>query len=203
MIRIKSDLKPYAIEVPTDISEIDIKYFNGLLNDIKLANNYGIIAICYYDKISSLALDMQLNGSKSVPVVPIIAKIATDTDCYPFKVGDLAVINKTALEMGTHLYLTNNALSVNALKEYILEDKDITNAILKGDFYTKEIKEKKNIIFDNIKTRIPDKIIGVKQGINIYMIEFKIIPLNDIRASYSQDANIVCTKVEYEKSNLN
>ena len=47
MIRIKSDLKPYAIEVPTAISEIDERYFKALLNDVKIAKNYAIIAICY------------------------------------------------------------------------------------------------------------------------------------------------------------
>ena len=98
MIRIKSDLKPYAIEVPTAISEIDERYFKALLNDVKIANNYAIIAICYKDRLFSILSDFKSGNNGTKEVVPLIAKIQDNESKVPFAVGDLAVVDTSSLD---------------------------------------------------------------------------------------------------------
>lgn len=189
MIRIKSDLKPYAIEVPTAISEIDERYFKALLNDVKIANNYAIIAICYKDRLFSILSDFKSGNNGTKEVVPIIAKIQDNESKVPFAVGDLAVVDTSSLERGTHLSLRNNAICFGAICEYCLSDSELSKAIMNGSFFNGG----KSLGAHEAKMAAPD----------VFFVEFKIVPLCDIKASYSRDANIACTKVEHDKSNLN
>ena len=108
---------------------------------------------------------------------------------FPFAVADIAVVDASSIERGTHLSLRNNAICFGAICEYCLNDSELSKAIMNGSFFNGG----KSLGAHEAKMAAPD----------VFFVEFKIIPLCDIKASYSQDANIACTKVEHDKSNLN
>lgn len=190
MIRIKSDLKPYAVEVPTAISEIDETYFKWLLQDIQLAKNYAIIAVCYKDRLFSILSDFKNNNNGMRQVVPIIAKINCDVDDNPTAiVENIAVIDGSALERGTHLILPNNSISFASLCNYCLNDSNLAKAIMSGAFFN----DGKATGAHEAKMSAPD----------VYFVEFKIVPICDIKASYDKNANIACSKSMYEKVQSN
>lgn len=188
MIRIKSDLKNYAIEVPTSITEIDEKYFKWLLQDVQLAKNYAIIAICYKDRLFSILSDFKNGTTGTKEVVPIIAKANTDAET-PAIVNSIAVVDSSSLERGTHLSLYNNSISFAHICNYCIGDAELSKAIMSGSFFNGG----KTTGAHEAKMAAPD----------VYFVEFKIVPICDIKASYPKDANIACSKSIYEKSNLN
>ena len=163
MIKVESKIADYAINVPTKREEITPEALGTLLKDVKLAKYYCIVAMIYEDTLFGV-----MNRKEDVvTVIPILAKISDeDASSTGGRVGAQLIIDRTSLERGNHLHIKNNIISPVHLSKYILADKGLVMSIGNGTF-------------------------GQNQGHTlrtpIYMVEFKIIPVNDIKAMFSNN----------------
>lgn len=167
MLKIKSDLKLYGINIPTDISEITEEYFNKLLNDVKLPDNYVMIALCYNDRLFTCVNAIKEGLKGTANVVPLLAHKADNIK--NLNIGDILIVDASAVSRGVHFSHPKNCISYAGVGKYCSDDNDLYNAILKGKFN------------DN-KTTLP----------SCWFVEFKIIPVCDVKGSYSKDANFEC-----------
>lgn len=166
MIRVESKVANYAINVPTKREELTVESLGKLLENVTVAKYHCVIAMVYADTLFGV-----VNDKKGVVnVFPIIAKISDeDASSTGGRTGQQVVIDRTSLERGYHLYLPNNVLSPAHLAKYIDSDADLRRNISLGMFGQNQ---------------------GYKKGDKVYTVEFKVIPVNDIKAMIDNDQSI-------------
>lgn len=166
MIKVESKVANYAINVPTKREELTVESLGKLLENVTVAKYHCVIAMVYADTLFGV-----VNDKKGVVnVFPIIAKISDeDASSTGGQAGQQVVIDRTSLERGYHLYLPNNVLSPAHLAKYINSDADLRRNISLGMFGQNQ---------------------GYKKGDKVYTVEFKVIPVNDIKAMIDNDQSI-------------
>ena len=126
MYQLSSKNKDYAINLPTDISEIDAKVLKQMTDHITVAEHYSIVAICKHVDIAQFLLAN--TGKKAsnvlVSVVPLLAKGSNN-----MPVGSKIFINRTELERGEQVYI-NTVASENFVYGYVEGDKELFQRIL-------------------------------------------------------------------------
>lgn len=165
MIKVESKIADYAINVPTKREEITPEALGALLENVQLAKYYCVVAMIYQDTL----FGVMNRQSEVVTVIPVLAKINDeDAASTGSRVGAQLIIDRTSLERGNHLYIKNNIISPTHISDYIRNDRSLAMSIGNGTF-------------------------GQNRGHNlttpIYMVEFKIIPVNDIKAMI--DNNVI------------
>lgn len=165
MIKVESKVADYAINVPTQREEITPETLGALLENVQLAKYYCVVAMIYKDTL----FGVMNRQSDVVTVIPVLAKIGNeDASSTGGQVGAQLIIDRTSLERGNHLHIKNNIISPTHISEYIRSDKGLAMSIGNGTFGQK---------------------IGHKMNTPVYMLEFKIIPVNDIKAML--DNNVI------------
>ena len=107
--------------------------------------------------------------SEVVTVIPVLAKIGSeDASSTGGQVGAQLIIDRTSLERGNHLHIKNNIISPTHISDYIRNDRGLAMSIGNGTFGQNK---------------------GHTLTTPIYMVEFKIIPVNDIKAMI--DKNVI------------
>lgn len=166
MIKIESKVADYAINVPTKREDITPETLSALLSNVGVAKFHCVVALIYGDTLFGIVNNKQA----TVNVIPVIAKIsdedASSTGC---QIGQQVVIDRTSLERGYHLYLPNNVLSPAHIAKYIDGDADLRRNISLGIFGQNQ---------------------GYNKGDKVYTIEFKVIPVNDLKATIDNDVAI-------------
>lgn len=166
MIKVESKVADFAINVPTKREDITTESLGKLLENVTVAKYHCVIAMIYADTLFGLVN----KKSDVVNVIPVIAKISDeDASSTGGRTGAQVVIDRTSLERGYHLYLPNNVISPAYLAKYIDEDTDLRRNISLGLFGQNQ---------------------GYKKGDKVYTVEFKVIPVNDIKAMIDNDKNI-------------
>ena len=179
MIQIKSEKKSYGINFPTSISEITPTVLNAITQEVKLPKHYCIVALCFKTRLFDFVVAMNSKKEHSVSVIPIMAKInQEDSEEINSVVSNKVILSRSALEMATHINL-QTMISTDNARNYFAADEALTKSII----------TKSNDIFKN-KT--------VKD--NIIVLEFKIVPVSDIKASVPSEYNGIDPFVIYGNS---
>lgn len=170
MYLIKGKKENYGIHVPTSLDEIKPEVLKKIVEHINIPKNYCIVALAYKTKLFSIASSVANNKDQSLAVQPLLAKINVEnpTNDTP-KVGDALIINRSELERGTQLYNVTNICTAK-VHSYLANDSQLVKDIMTGAYDSATGNGmNKGLVSANSKT--------------IYLLEFKIIPVNDIRAS--------------------
>lgn len=186
MITIKSEKKHYGINFPTSLNEIKPEDLNAITKNVTLPKNYCIIALCYKTKVFDFCTMIDNNKNVEISVVPLIAKInKEDSEKYRINVGDKVTISRSSLEMGDHIKLPTMISSDN-VRKYFKDDPDLKKAI---------ITKNSSLIIDK---DINKQLLGTNSP-NIIIMEFKIVPINDIRATMPVECDIYDPYAEHYK----
>lgn len=160
MLEIQSKSKKFSVKFPTDLNELTKESFETITSGVKLPKYHCVVAMCFKTKVFDFVVAMNNNKNSSVSVVPILAKISeADEKEINASVGDKIIINRSALEMGTHLNLPTMITSNNA-KRYFSSDPDLVKGVV-----TK------------------NKQLSAETNPEIIVLEFKIVPVSAINAS--------------------
>lgn len=165
MIELKSSKRNYGVILPNSIEEITPEILNEITKRVSLPKHYCVVALCFKTRLFDFVVAMNSKKESSVSVVPIMAKIseedAKEINC---EIGNKLIIDRSALERGSHLRLPV-IISTDNIKSYINSDETLV----------------KEIIGSKANTEI-----GMKKTSPIILLEFKIVPVNDISASVSK-----------------
>ena len=166
MIKVESKVADFAINVPTKREDITTESLGKLLENVTVAKYHCVIAMIYTDTLFGIVN----KKNDVVNVIPVIAKISDeDASSTGGRIGAQVVVDRTSLERGYHLYLPNNVISPAYLAKYIDKDETLRRNISLGLFGQNQ---------------------GYKKGDKVYTVEFKVIPVNDIKAMIDNDKNI-------------
>lgn len=169
MFDIKNPKKSFYVSFPTSIAEVTKGYFDSLLGDIKLQEHYCIVALCFKEKVSTLALNIRDRRNTTSNITPIIAKIAEDNECH-YKQMEIAVVDRTNLERGIHLPMNNNWIGVAGFEKYLDGNLALINQLASGAYWKETNKTTPEII----------------------LVEFKILPIRDIVAVRANNVPNTC-----------
>lgn len=170
MIQIKSEVKNYGINFPSNVNEITVEQLTEATKGINLPKHYCLVALCFKTKLFDFVTMINSKRTANISVVPLLAKISDeDAQEVNVKVGQKLIIDRTNLERGVHINIPIMINSDNA-QRYFASDPALTKAIVS--------KDKKLAI-----NEYADQ--------NIIVMEFKIIPVNDISASVDIDNKVI------------
>lgn len=162
MVELMSKKQGAYLKLFTRIEEITPEVLNEIYKDLNLPSNYCIISLLQKVKLSQISL---LTASKAketvVYTVPVIGKLPEKYN-YDGKIniGDKAIIARSSIELSTHLYM-NISSTLENIFNFINSDTE-----LKAACYQNKIKDDKE-----------------NEDVWVYVIESKIIPISDIRAT--------------------
>ena len=153
------------VTLPTNLEEITPEYLGAITDEIAVADNYSLIALCHKEKLSAFVMAGRNKKNEiSTAVVPLFVKRGLNTssvssiDGVPsfhplIEVCDKLIISPTAMAMGLHVNVPMNTLNMGKVV-----------ALLEGDGYA----------YQNA-TKVTDP---------VYFLEFKLIPNNEIIGCY-------------------
>ena len=162
MITLESSKATFAINVPTNRKEINSDVLKTLTEHINLSKNYAVVALVHRVKLWDLAATANVQArNKDVPasVVVLLAKVNGE---LPGEVGDKVCISKTDLEMGLHISGISH-ISVDSVRTYIASDAALIKSVVD-------------------RTAFADTEY-------IYLLEFKIVGFNSIKAIIDAEAS--------------
>jgi len=177
MIEIDSKVQGFGIKFPTNVDEISVDDFNIMTNNVKLPPYYCIVALCLYTKLFDFVASVNSTKDTDVSVVPILAKISSnDAAKINATVGDRIIIDRTTIERGVHINIPTIINSKNA-QRFFAKDSELSKAIIskRPDTIGKYLNSN-NELYAN-------------QSPSIIVLEFKIIPCNDISAAIAKNNN--------------
>lgn len=170
MITIKSNKMSYGIKFPTSLNELTPDVFNIITDGVKLPKHYCIVALAFNTKIFDFCTMINSNKQTTIGVTPILAKISdADSKDINAVVGDKIIIDRSSLERGVQIKFPILISSENARK-YFNSDPNIAKAIMTKD---NKIIQDSGINKQLVSSNSPD----------IIILEFKIVPVNDISAA--------------------
>lgn len=169
MLLIKGQNKNFGIDVPTKESEITAEYLRAVTERVKLSKYHVVVALIMKTKLYDFC--MGIRNPKKDQNVNVTTKIAKFVRCdedsnekpaiEAMFVGDIAVIDRSTIERGIHLSVPT-IISPNGLANYLEEDKDLLTAIVTGK-----------------RPELSNQ--------HICLVQFKIVPMNCITATYSAE----------------
>lgn len=163
MIYVKSPKAPYGVNLPTSIKEVNAASLEAITKGIKLPQHYCIVALCFKTRLGTFALSISNKRSSEIGVVPVLAKIyAEDSKKVNANVGDKLIIDRSSLERGSHLNCDTCINSTN-FRNYLASDSEMVKAIVTNNASNYNLNPNDNIV----------------------VLEFKIVPVCDIRAAIS------------------
>lgn len=172
MINLQSAKTGKHISLITDIKEVTPAVLKELTKNFKLPPGRCIVALCQKVKIFDIAASITNKKEQIVSVYPLIANgNSDDLKRANTAIGDIITVNRTAIELGSHLII-NTMASVKNTTGFFHADKELCAKIVKGD--VPQLKKKGTAgTTGDIQDRIQD----------IYLLEFKVINVVDIVAS--------------------
>lgn len=120
------NLGKVVMNIPTTIEEITPEYLKNVTADVKVADNYSLIAIIYRETLANVILaGRKKNNTITTGVVPVMVKQgAHDAGFFDnLNTGDKVIIAASDIAMGHHVTVPNNRLTINNILAYIEGDK--------------------------------------------------------------------------------
>lgn len=173
MITFENPFRKFKLSLPTKLSEITPEVLTTYTKAIRLPDNYTIIALVGKFKVSSFEFVTSIESFKgnTMETYALLAKSDNEGKCK-FNIGEKLILNKTDIEMASHLTLPI-AASVSSFIQYITVDKDKVKTANGATI----IEERLNLSNYNKDY--------------VYLLQFKITPLNAIKGSFAND---ICTQ---------
>ena len=167
MLQIKSKERSYGINFPTTRKEITKDVITKLLENVNLPRHYAVVALCskmkLFDYVSSIGSKKDYN----VGIDVCLGKInPEDNEHLKADVNEFIVVDRSALERGNHLTV-NTMITYNNAARYIKSDDALCKSIFGGEYNEHGVSP------------------------TIYLLEFKIIPVVDIKAVIKESDKIV------------
>lgn len=165
MIKLTNNVSTSKIAyIPTKLNEISADFLKTITKTINLNNYQCLVALVTKTKLFDFAAYIgNPNTSREFSVTPILAKINNTADLpISVEVGNKIITSRSEIERGVHISVPTMCSSTR-LSAFIQEDKELFKKILTGQL-------------------MDEKGVNIAQ-MTIYIVEFKILPVNAIYAA--------------------
>ena len=165
MIKLTNNVSTNKIAyIPTKLNEISADFLKTITKTINLNNYQCLVALVTKTKLFDFAAYIgNPNTNREFSVTPILAKINNVADLpISVEVGDKIITSRSEIERGIHISVPTMCSSTR-LSAFIQEDKELFKKLLTGQ------------LMDEEGVNIAQK--------TIYIVEFKILPVNALYAA--------------------
>lgn len=141
---------------PTSLNELTEDVLKDIVSNIKVADNYALIALCYSDRLSNIIMTARTKKKEAkIKVTPLFVKAGkTDIDFINnAKCGQRVITTQSQLSLGIHINVPGNKLTIEYFS-FIVEESS------NRDLYPQELAN-------------PDQS-------ECIFLEFKLVPICDI-----------------------
>jgi len=179
MLEVRGTDKSFSINFPTSLSELTPEVLGALTENIGLPPNYCVIALCFEPRLLDLATEIRAQKAGNATVNILNAKISPeDSERVKSKVGQKIIADRTDVERGSHVNVPTLIANKNVIA-YMGNDQHLLTTIIKGnpDGAPTDDKVRDNMVKNKNNT--------------VVIVEFKIIPINDIKGSIDIDTSII------------
>lgn len=171
MVQLVAKNEKFGINLPTELNEIQPAYLAKCVSQIKLAENYTILAMAMRVKLSELCMTISNKNTGKEPTIGVVSLIAgynIPENNVGYNIGDVAVISNEDLQRGTNINTPSN-IAYTKLIDYLARNNDLIKEILTGS---------------------PVDANGVDvRNAYVYVLQFRIVPVCDIKAATSLTIN--------------
>jgi len=179
MLQVKSINKKWGINFPTELNEFTPELLSSITANVKLPKYYCVIALCFEVKLLTFAMEIRNNKGGTSNVIPLLCKAhAEDLVNMNGLIGDKVILDRSSIERGHKLNVPIMITSNNSTA-YIKEDDKLLVNIIQG-------KPNDPHITDPIIQNMVDN-----KNSSIFIVEFKIVPVNDIVACIPVDSTVI------------
>lgn len=120
----------FEFNFPTSIAEISDDYLKAITNNVKVADNYSLLAIIYRETLGSMVLaNKQKRSSMASGVIPVFVKAGkTDNEFInSLTLKDKVIIASSELMQGHQVNVVGNELSISKFWSILEKDKSIAS----------------------------------------------------------------------------
>lgn len=186
MLELKSESKDYGINLPTNINELTPEVLGAITDNVQLAPYYAIVALCFQVKLMDIAVNVNNDKEQTMSIVPVLAKISEeDSDRINAVVGNRLVLDRSTIERGIHLNIPTMISSKN-VATYIKQDEVLRNNLVNGGDGSPE-----SALFIEGKSVKERDEIKLNKSPQVYILEFKVVAVNDINVSIASGSKII------------
>lgn len=160
------------LTLPTKVSDLTPEYLAYLTDDIMIADNYSLVALCHKEKLSAFVLaGRSKKDQMNTSVIPLFVKRGYHEDndyMSRIEVCDKLLITPTALSLALHVNSPRNTLTMGHLINAIEGDKNA---------HINALKLNTDVIFVEFKIIPNNEILGVYKGIKVNEFDnpFKVV----------------------------
>lgn len=161
----------FGIKFPTSLSEVNVSDLKAACEGYKFPKNYALVALLQTVKIGDLVF---VNGSKKDIDVRVNPMLINKNGCCPFaEDGEMIITTRSSIERAIHVHIP---VSINngVVQAFFAEDDDLRKSILTGK--PEGAYADANVNF------------AIIRNMNIIIVEFKVIPENEIYGSIDATA---------------
>lgn len=157
-----------TINCPTSSDEISVNFLQNIANEIYLAPDYVLIGLIQGVKLADLAYaNSTKNKNLTTTVLPVFIK-AGETKSKMISAAETKAtihISKSNIELGEHIRLSNNILTIQTIINYLTIDDELRRSIVTGKFFADR---------------------EISKDTRVFAIEFKVVPVTDIHGVFSK-----------------
>lgn len=163
---VKTELSDVIFNFPTELSELSEEYLKQVTDNITVAPNYSLIGLVYHERLANLIITCK-NKKKSANfgIVPIFIKSGAGEASVidSAKIGQKLLIGNSSIERAYRCAAPNNKLTIDYFATVI-------DASIDKELYQKAVQD--------------------PEQVEVFFIEFKIVPNCEIIALYDKAKNI-------------
>lgn len=184
MIELKNCVTGKVLSLPTEFDEV-VKsgYLEDCAREVVVAPNHVLVGLIYKEKLSYI-ISTSKNPNNVKPSI-VIATLAADSPKGELQqycganVRDRLIITGTDLARAFHVNCKSNVLSINKVVDFVNSDKELLKTV--SSLYTSSFSK---ILFDKDGNRTEQNL--TERPFN-YFVEFKIVPVSDIKGCYKPE----------------
>lgn len=166
MITLKSAKQNFELVLPNNVTEITVEQLDAITANVKLPEYYCIVALCFTTSLFNFVTAIGSNNRADIGVIPVLAKVSDQGGTkINAAVGDRLIISRTSLERGVHINLPT-MINSDAVAKFIAKDDELRKSIVTSTF-------------------------GGLAKEDIVVMNFKIIPVNEVSAAVPAKGDVV------------
>lgn len=178
MVKLENYVAHEVLNLPTKYEEVTPEFIEECCKEVHAADNHVIVGLIYKEKLTYiLSTAKNPNNVKPSLIYPVFAGQGSDKCLNTLfgdnvKTKDKIIISGSDLSRGYHINVKTNRISIDKVVKFVNEDKILLKECTVGGKIAKQL----NDTF-------------------CYFLEFKIVPLCDIKGVY-KNIETTCPYIE-------
>ena len=193
MLELKNESNGSKMFLPTMRKELNFDYIAKCVENIDLEPYYAIVCCINNTQLNIMYSKSKTNSGYQASTTPLIVKMNNPNPDSKLKINTVCIIDPTQLSLGSHINSKLNELSANNICNFVDADRTLAMSVTNGSVFKNVsqggaagvIKSLANVAESIDLTKHS---IDATQTSRIFYLEYKIVPVNEIKACFNNES---------------